>query len=316
MPDELPRYAELPVRPDAPPRSSWGLWGDDDVLGTLNLLTPERALRATASIRTGRWFALSLDLALPDPPLFGRPPLRHEVTGGASEIHDDVLHDFNTQSSAQWDGFRHFPHREHGLYNGLADTAHGIDHWAARGIVGRAVLLDLDRWRASIGRPLRQGTGDPVLPDELDACIAAQGSPLEVGDILLLRTGWLTWYRTLDATGRATYAGDGAVPRHRRHRPARLVVGPPRERGGRRQPGGRDHPRATRDGIPPQPGAAVARDPTRRDVGPRCPRRRLRGRGSLRQLLHRRADPPRARGRVTPERDRGALTPRRTASVG
>lgn len=40
--DELPSYRELPVRPDAPPGSSWGLWGDDDQLGTLNLLTDER----------------------------------------------------------------------------------------------------------------------------------------------------------------------------------------------------------------------------------------------------------------------------------
>src|SRR5438552_3236391 len=42
----LPSYADLPVKAGAPPGSSWGLWGDDDVLGTLNLLTPERTAAA------------------------------------------------------------------------------------------------------------------------------------------------------------------------------------------------------------------------------------------------------------------------------
>jgi hypothetical protein len=27
--DQLSSYRQLPVRPDAPPGSSWGLWGDD-----------------------------------------------------------------------------------------------------------------------------------------------------------------------------------------------------------------------------------------------------------------------------------------------
>ena len=39
--DELPSYRQLPVRADAPPGSSWGLWGNDDQLGTLNLNRPD-----------------------------------------------------------------------------------------------------------------------------------------------------------------------------------------------------------------------------------------------------------------------------------
>ena len=76
----LPAYAELPVGDDLPPGSSWGVWSDHDVLGTLNLLTPERVVAAAHSIRTGRTFGLNLDLTLPDPPLFGRASFRHEVT--------------------------------------------------------------------------------------------------------------------------------------------------------------------------------------------------------------------------------------------
>ena len=74
------------------------------------------------------------------------------------------------------------------------------------------MLLDLDRWRSSIGRPLQQGEPDPVSADELDQCVADQQCEIETGDILLLRTGWLTWYRTLSAEARVAYAADAASP--------------------------------------------------------------------------------------------------------
>jgi hypothetical protein len=212
MSESLPSYAELPVEPGAPPRSSWGVWGPGDVLGALNLQTPERALRASASIRTGRWFALGLDLSLPDPPLFGRPAFTHEVVRRKSGTQDDVLHGWNTQSSSQWDGFRHFPNPEHGIYAGLPDEDHGMHHWAARGLVARAVLADVDRWRAAAGRPLRQGETDPISADDLLGCLADQGTPVETGDVLLVRTGWLTWYRGLDADGRTAHAAELRQP--------------------------------------------------------------------------------------------------------
>jgi kynurenine formamidase len=212
MSDDLPRYDELPVRDGVPPRSSWGVWGDGDVLGCLNLLTPDRALAAAHAVRTGRSFGLSPELTLPDPPLFGRRGFRHEVEGSGNGAQDDVLHDFNTQSSAQWDGFRHFPHREHGFYGGVADAEHGVHHWARRGIVGRGLVLDVERWRASVARPLRHGEPDPITTDDLDACLDSQHAALETGDILMLRTGWLSWYRSLDADGRAAHAADSATP--------------------------------------------------------------------------------------------------------
>jgi hypothetical protein len=210
MTERLPSYAELPVRPDAPAGSSWGVWGDHDVFGTLNLLTAERARRAARSVRRGQWFALNLDLATPEPPMFGRTAFRHEVTGEAGAVHDDVLHGWNTQQSSQWDGFRHFPHRTHGYYGGVPDVEHGIHHWAERGIVARAVLADVARWRDRVGRPLHQGTGDPITADDLVGCLEDQGTPVEIGDVLLVRTGWLAWYRALDADARAEVASHPA----------------------------------------------------------------------------------------------------------
>jgi len=211
-PAALPTYDELPVRAELPAGSSWGVWGDHDVFGTLNLLTPERALAAARSIRTGRSFGLNLELTLPDPPLFGRTPFRHEVTNERNAVHDDVYHGWNTQASSQWDGFRHLAHRDHGHYGGVADSEHGVHHWAARGIVGRAVLVDVDRWRAEVGRPLRHGEADPITADDLRACLAAQRTVAETGDVLLLRTGYVTWYRTLDRDAREQHAAAPATP--------------------------------------------------------------------------------------------------------
>ncbi len=187
-------------------------------------------------------FALNPELTLPDPPLFGRARLRHEVTGELGDGHDDLYHDWNTQSSAQWDGFRHFAHREHGHYGGVPDEEHGIHFWAERGIVGRAVLADVARWRDEVGRPIRQGESDPITADDLASCLERQGTTVETGDILLIRTGWLAWYRGLDGDARADYASERMTPS-----PgvsgldvAGDALGPARRRGRRRQPGRRE----------------------------------------------------------------------------
>lgn len=215
----LPDYRDLPLRGGLP--SSWGLWGDDgsDVFGCLNLLTPERAAAAAATVQRGAVFALNWTMGLPDPPLFGRLPFTHEVTGGStSTSHDDVLHAWNTQSSSQWDGFRHI--RNHaaladeqgsGHYGGVADEEHGIHHWAARGIVGRGVLADIGRWRVAQGRPLQYDRPDPIEPGELAECLAAQGTELQEGDVLLMRTGWIGWYESLDAEARTRMAAPDAL---------------------------------------------------------------------------------------------------------
>jgi kynurenine formamidase len=210
----LPSYDELPVCPGAPPGSSWGVWGDGDVLGCLNLLTPECARAGLASVVDGTVLPLSLDLDLPRPPLVGRSAFRHEVTwlGGERRVgHDELLHEWNTQSSSHWDGFRHIRHPEHGFYGGVADEEHGVHHWARRGIVGRAVLCDVDGYRNRAGRPLDHATADPISADDVRAALAERDVGLEPGDVLLLHTGWLGWYRALDEAGRRELAADRAL---------------------------------------------------------------------------------------------------------
>ncbi len=206
----LPCYDELPRRAGLP--CAWEVWEPEgDVLGCLNLLTPERAAAAARLVERGITFPLNWSLRMPDPPLYGRSRFEHEVTGDDhSTSHDDVLHGWNTQSSTQWDGFRHI--RNHavqadtggtGHFGGVPDDEHGMHHWARRGIVGRGVLADVGRWREQRGRPLRLDESDAVTADELLLCLADQGSDVAEGDILLVRFGWVGWYEQQSADVRA-----------------------------------------------------------------------------------------------------------------
>src|SRR4051812_14598050 len=135
-PASLPAHADLPVVDGAPPGSSWGLWGSDDRLGCLNLLTPERIVEASRLVHRGGVSPPAAPLDVVAPPLFGREPMRHSVASEGdpqSIFHDDQLDNWNTQASTQWDGFRHIPHPVHRFYGGLDEKEHGIDPRGERG---------------------------------------------------------------------------------------------------------------------------------------------------------------------------------------
>jgi kynurenine formamidase len=48
-----------------PPGSTWGDWGDDDELGRINLVTPEKVLQGVREVEAGLSFCLSLPLDYP-----------------------------------------------------------------------------------------------------------------------------------------------------------------------------------------------------------------------------------------------------------
>jgi kynurenine formamidase len=203
-PARLPTYAELLARTDAPPGTSWGLFGADDQVGTLNLLTPELARASAALVRTGQVFSLNWDVELPDPSPFRMPPVRHQV-GAGSFGRDDWLERFHLQGSSQWDGLRHIAHPRHGFYNRVpaervddpASDTLGMQVWARRGIVGRGVLLDVARFQSARGAPFACDERFEIGVDLLDAVAADARVTIERGDILLVRTGWTGWYSNL-----------------------------------------------------------------------------------------------------------------------
>src|SRR5215469_7185942 len=107
IPAAVPSYDQLPIRDGAPAGAAWGVFGDDDQLGTVYLLTPERVIQAANFVRSGRVFALNLPIDVPDPPLFTRGKHRHVIKHFATYILDDYLDNFYPQASSQWDALSH-----------------------------------------------------------------------------------------------------------------------------------------------------------------------------------------------------------------
>lgn len=201
---DLPHYDELETLNGTP--CAWSIWGEGDVFGTLNLLTPERAAEAASLVKTGEVFALNWSVEQPDPPLFHRERFENEISSNIISS-DDHIKAFNTQGSSQWDGFKHIRHPVHGHFSGeSAEGTLGIDHWARRGIVGRGILADVGAWRESEGRPLQMDHCDPFPFSEVTATLDSQGTQIQTGDILLIRIGWLSWYEGLDEKSRAEVA--------------------------------------------------------------------------------------------------------------
>jgi kynurenine formamidase len=203
VPDRLPSYAELPVREGAPPGSAWGVFGEDDELGCVNLMTPAKAVEAARLVRTGRSFPLNWEFELPRPALFRRGNLRHTITGQGFG-RDDVIDNFYPQASSQWDGLTHVGHPQHGFYNGVQEdqitgqpgTRNGLEQVARRGMVTRGVLLDVGRHLRSAGYAPNEAYRLSV--QELEAVRKAEGVEVRPGDVLLLRTGWTAWYLGAD----------------------------------------------------------------------------------------------------------------------
>jgi hypothetical protein len=203
----VPRYRELLERTDAPPGSSWTIFGDDDQLGTLNFIGPEEMRRAAGLVQEGRVFSLDYPVNTFVPSLAGtRPPTSHHIFANNPNHRDDWLDSFYLQSTSQLDGLRHIRHPQHGFYGGVADElisegtpALGIQLVADRGIVTRGVLLDLPRYFASVGRPYDPSAGERIGVDELAGACAFHGVTLHTGDALLLRTGWAGDYLSAPA---------------------------------------------------------------------------------------------------------------------
>ncbi len=186
------------VPPDPEPR-----------LGSVSRLTPERVRASLRLVRRAAAFRLDIPLGQPDPPLFGRAPMRHGVVaiGGLSLNWDDRVERLNTQQGSHWDALRHLLRPDGTGYGARRPEDLGIDLWS-QGIIGRAVLVDIGR-DLGLGRDERR----EISGAEVEACAAGQGVALREGDILLLRTGWLAAHLGSPPEGRpAEVAAPGLAP--------------------------------------------------------------------------------------------------------
>ena len=189
--------------------SNWGKWGPDDEVGALNYLGPEQVLAAARLVTSGKTFTLQRLIGDPkgDPVWPGRTPAeRTQIldesnwdeggTGpaypGGLHYADDKINAF-LQGSTQYDALGHvwFDGK---IWNGYdaRTTIGGLDKAsvepiAQRGVVGRAVLLDMARF---LGKD-NLAAAETFTHEDLQACAKAQGITIEKRDILIIRTNFL-----------------------------------------------------------------------------------------------------------------------------
>lgn len=218
---ELPNCGE-----NAPEGAAW-VWGEDDQLGRINLLTPTRvAAAAKECIKDGSIASLNLPLDKPLVPGFGREPFKHHIKPLVPGIAYDDMYVLNTQSGTQWDGFRHIAHvATQQFYNGCTgahidgpgkDTHRcSIHHWGLHGIGGRGMLIDYWGYAKANGVVYDPYEYHAITYDELkkaaksqgiDLRPQSQGGDIKIGDILLIRSGFVDTYNTSTPERRKTAA--------------------------------------------------------------------------------------------------------------
>ncbi|KAK8160489.1 hypothetical protein IWX90DRAFT_268153 [Phyllosticta citrichinensis] len=209
---EFPTRNELSKVDGAPEGAAW-VWGKDDFIGRLNLLTPSRVLAASKEIRTGEIVPVNLPLNVPEVPAFEREAFQHEIKTIIENTAYDDKYSLNTQSGTQWDGFRHFCHLPTGsFYNNTksddivgpnANSKCSIHHWAEHGIAGRGVLIDYLSYAKKKGIEYDPYDHYEISYEELEACgkdqgldirPAAKGGDMQIGDIVFIRTGFVEAY--------------------------------------------------------------------------------------------------------------------------
>jgi kynurenine formamidase len=207
-PPTLPTFAELQARTDgAPAGSSWGVFGKDDEIGTLNLIGPDQTAAGAREVILGQTHSLNWHIDEPAKNAYRKQPKRVHLGEGGDFGRDDYLDRLFLQYSSQWDGLRHICFEGGHFYNGIEASAVddpdndslGIQLWSQRGIAGRGVLVDVARHLESQGVTIDYLSSFEITTEMLDATIAAQGTSIQSGDVLLVRVGWCGWYEKQDA---------------------------------------------------------------------------------------------------------------------
>lgn len=201
--------------------SNWGRWGDDDELGTLNLITPAKRIAAAQLVRVGETVSCAWDIGginAMTPPAqrfmlatgeLSMSEFRSQVarsgddpdrlvpgrrdddrSSGAGDYlgvayHGYVVTHIDALSHVFWDGRMYGGHPSALVTASFGATRQGIET-VFGGIVTRGVLLDVASLR---GKDWLE-PGESVSPEDLEACEDEHGVRVDEGDVLLMRTGY------------------------------------------------------------------------------------------------------------------------------
>ncbi len=214
--DSLPAYEDLPTRGNLNQRCGWGIFGESDRLGRLNIENKTSFRAALTGINSLEPISLNWNLEFPDPGILNRSPIKHQVIR-VTDGWDDYLDNYYPQGSSQWDALCHCRHPELGYYNGVDSPDEfqggaavrqelGIHNFSRKGISVRFVLLDVPNFHQSHGLDWSPMSGAQISAQLLQEILEFQGTKVLPGDILLIRTGWTEKYEELSIDARKVLA--------------------------------------------------------------------------------------------------------------
>ncbi|GII94451.1 cyclase family protein [Sinosporangium siamense] len=185
-------------------------YGPEDEIGRLNLMSPESRAAVISRIDATQMFDLSVDyfIGMPSWQLLGDPAyqiwmthtphgtvidelpgISREMTEYISYSGDTVM--MYTHTGTHIDTLNHYGYNGR-IYNNFTEREHlGTRHWRVAGadkmppIVARGVLLDFAGLRGVDMLPDQYG----ITPEDVDECLAEQGVEIQLGDVVLARTG-------------------------------------------------------------------------------------------------------------------------------
>src|SRR5437868_9492743 len=89
---KLPKFSELPVIELTGEHHAWDVWGRDDQLGMVNLLTPERVKHAATLVRQGRVINVEPSKGIPPPNSPSKVTYEHHINLSRTGRSDYVDH--------------------------------------------------------------------------------------------------------------------------------------------------------------------------------------------------------------------------------
>ena len=185
---------------------NWRQWGQNDQIGALNYLKNDDILNAIQSIKYGKTFTLGLEMgckkgnpAYPSSAEFSKFTVQDKSTydvekitsskGGLQFTEEVIL--TSTHGTTHCDALGHTWFDDK-MYNGYSSklSINGLDKLsikpiAEKGIVGRAVLLDIARYKNLDYLPM----GYHITLEDILETAKYQNTEIKQKDIILIRTG-------------------------------------------------------------------------------------------------------------------------------
>ena len=176
-------------------------YGADDTLGAFNNLSPEKVVQAAKLVKTGKTYALGVEVSR-DTPAFGNRSFQLFAVaagdGSGAALGPNKM-TYNDDWIMMWlgigtqiDGLGHLG-IDHRYYNGTPVSEFWVDSGLTKfgvhelpPLVTRGVLLDIAGYMGS--RQLTPGTA--INRAEIEGAARKQGVSLEKGDVVILNTGW------------------------------------------------------------------------------------------------------------------------------